>query len=149
MRMALASAFLITLGHIPEVVAEDAEIRLLCQPTAAGGVYFDESTQEWQGTRFNPGKDGFVLTNTFKGPNADWYEGFAFYAVSIGQDHASGGCETEADSSGRLTCFYSGQHLYVNLETNRYLVLYPHGYIDGVDNNDNTPYAKVGTCTRF
>jgi hypothetical protein len=148
-RLAYASAVVASLAFTTEGKSEEAEIRLLCKPTASGGVFFNETTKAWEGTVFLPGEDGFILTNSFKGPNADRYEGFAFHAIPVGMNNATGGCETEANSSGRLTCFYSGQHLYVNLQTNRYLELYPHGYIDGEDNNDNTPFAKIGTCTRF
>ena len=91
MRLAHASAIVAFFTFTTEGNAEEAEIRLLCQPTAAGGVFFNEITKEWDGTRFTAAGDGFILTNAFKGPNADWYKGFAFHAVPVGQDNATGG----------------------------------------------------------
>ena len=36
-----------------------------------------------------------------------------------------------------------------NLTNNRFLSIYDFGYIDGRDNNDETPSVSGGTCTKI
>jgi hypothetical protein len=37
----------------------------------------------------------------------------------------------------------------INLVTNRFFAAYLQGYIDGKENNDNTPAVLAGTCTKI
>jgi hypothetical protein len=36
-----------------------------------------------------------------------------------------------------------------NLRTNRFLGAYLEGYVDGKDNNDDTPFVSGGTCSKI
>ena len=48
-----------------------------------------------------------------------------------------------------LDCVDPPREYEFNLRTNRFLVYYRSGYLDGKDNNDNTPSMSGGTCTRI
>lgn len=52
------------------------------------------------------------------------------------------------DSDG-FTCHGSLQQYLFNLKTNRFMALYAVGYVDGADNNDDTPSVAGGVCTKI
>ena len=37
----------------------------------------------------------------------------------------------------------------INTNTGRYMRVYPFGFIDGIDNNNNTPLIEIGKCSPF
>ena len=39
--------------------------------------------------------------------------------------------------------------LKVSLENGRFLQTYSSGYVDGANNNDNTPHVEIGTCSKL
>ena len=51
--------------------------------------------------------------------------------------------------SGYFRCTAGLIDYVFNVNTGRFLQSYLAGYVDGEDNNDNTPYVAAGTCTKL
>jgi hypothetical protein len=48
-----------------------------------------------------------------------------------------------------LRCRANESDYTFNLKNSRFLSVYPNGYVEGEDNNDNTPHVSGGTCTKI
>jgi hypothetical protein len=48
-----------------------------------------------------------------------------------------------------VTCLQNFEEIKINLEKLRFLSVYLYGYVDGQDNNDNTPFVKAGPCVKI
>jgi hypothetical protein len=118
----------------------------------------------WQSTTFIPsGK--FVLHLKFlrSGIRKDFFdkdEPVNDYTVTItnaGENYANpcqqyGGEGTDGISVGKwntFRCTSALQDYFFSLKTNRFLVAYMVGYLDGRDDNSNTPSMSGGTCTKI
>jgi hypothetical protein len=55
-------------------------------------------------------------------------------------------CKSEPTA---ITCDTSYGQFRLSKLTRRYVESYVEGYWDGVDNNDNTPYVKIGSCAEM
>ena len=132
-----------------------------CEAQFSGGLAFSETTKRWGATTFRP-SDKFVLKLKYLekrlekdalGKPVERYH----YRITT----------TDAGQSDPMPCFdfrneqatvWIGNGLYFNcegvtrtyifnLKANRFLSTYLNGFIDGVDNNDNTPFVAGGLCT--
>jgi hypothetical protein len=122
-----------------------SEERYLCETVTSGGVRYDTTSKEWVGTRFKTTKSLIISKPTDGGP----YEGRAFVVTKLGTSYASGSCAKPFDSEGNLKCGMLFGELLFNKNTMRFLSTYMFGYLDGIDNNDNTPAISIGVCSPF
>jgi len=136
-----------------------------CTEKFSGGVQYNKTLQQWEGTSFVPGK-GFVVKLSFRetvkntlGTDEDAYD------VTITEEGTSptrfNGCVVLArlpsepqppliDEFSDLSCTdEAGLTVYkFNFRTRRFLKIYTAGYLFG-DNNDDTPAISGGLCTKI
>lgn len=133
-----------------------------CVVEMAGGLYYDESSKRWRSGTFHT-DDKFVLKlkylRTQMGKdfvNRD--EAIQTFNVAI----VEGGSNTDAECRSRdwsevvevrpnnyIVCNAVLSDYIINLSNNRFLRNYMSGYVDGADNNKNTPAISGGTCTKI
>jgi hypothetical protein len=53
------------------------------------------------------------------------------------------------DDDGNLECIAETRSFKFNLGTKRFISAFLHGYVDGIENNDNTPMVTGGTCAEI
>jgi len=128
---------------------------------AAGGLSYDERAKKWEGAAFNA-RDKFVLRLKFLrirvqksifGKDETVYD-YSVTTTKAGSNSPSP-CETHSETYvtvtelGWVVCHSDFQEYRVALKANRFLRGYLLGYIDGKDNNQNTPSIEGGTCTKI
>jgi hypothetical protein len=141
-----------------------------CTSEAVGGVHFDEVINKWTSTNFEPSAQHIVKIepqSLFKDNIFD--EMRTVYTISIsahGKESTSNAysdyCYTRNDDLrkanpqwnfiydlGGFNCMVVGGEWSMSLKSMRYLNTYTWGYVDGVDNNDNTPTVEIGKCTKI
>jgi hypothetical protein len=69
--------------------------------------------------------------------------------TDAGTDNASSCSVTVRDEVGRFRCSLLLEDFIVNVKALRFLLIYPVGYVDGLDTNANTPAISGGTCTKI
>lgn len=118
----------------------------LCSPVANGGIYYNEQSKKWSGTSFSTSTELFTIQGNYQGNGSD--ERYPFQIIKMGEKYPSGYCEQGFSDAGWLLCQSFGP-FYFSRETMRYMSFYNFGYLDGVDNNDNTPVLEVGECVQI
>jgi len=121
-----------------------AEERYLCETTTAGGIGYETTTEEWVGQRFIANAK-YIISEP--NPEHTW-EKSAFVITEVGDNFPSGFCAEPFNSGGYLSCDMIGDFLF-NKNTLRFISVYMHGYLDGVENNDNNPHVAIGVCSPF
>jgi len=116
----------------------------ICIPDSATGFSYNESTKKWERAKFNVNSAKKIL----KKNGAVWE--WRVFGEKYGWSNCGGGDsknEIEFNSSGFMFCDVLGGHIRMSKNTLRYVETYEIGFIDGKDNNDNTPFIEIGTCT--
>lgn len=129
--------------------------RYFCVDEFTGGLAFDEQLKRWKSTTFRP-SGRFVLSVSPMGADGKSDRG-SRYEVSIadsGSDYRipcfnlfSKDRIPRLNTIGEMRCYSNLQDYVFNFNTMRYLRTYQHGYVDGTENNDNTPSIAGGVCT--
>jgi hypothetical protein len=133
-----------------------------CTVKFAGGLEYDNSLKEWQGAILKPSRN-FVMKLTFRQAvkgQADEYDKAQTddhdeYDVTITEEgDASVSCleSREKFSSitryGFLECSRMGLIEYkFNFINHRFIEIYKGGYINGANDNNDTPKMSGGVCT--
>ncbi|MGY4502000.1 hypothetical protein ACVWYH_005957 [Bradyrhizobium sp. GM24.11] len=142
-----------------------ADASYFCTVESSGGIAFNKSTNKWESTRFRP-TEKFVLKMTFsrsfnrKGAfDAERVDENFVTLTAAGKSYASpcvnyffyGHSEDNSVPvvDNFFRCSASSQDYMFNLNTHRFLQTYLAGYVDGTDNNDDTPSVAAGTCTKI
>jgi hypothetical protein len=133
----------------------------LCIPDAAGGVYFDEASKRWQGAIFNVEDKKLVVSikvlglKEYKILFSTLSEMVLDYEVKVSVIGREGlYCNTPNGEplaiyeSGIFQCGLLYKYRF-DLNKLRYVEFYTAGFVDGIDNNDNTPAVTVGRCSKF
>lgn len=144
--------------------AQEKEVSYFCASEFAGGVAYNAVGKRWQGTTFRT-RDKFVLKLKLIESAAEQHVGtgkYDIYSVTItlgGTNFASpcvkGGMGMEdarkilVGRSGVVECGADLTEYRFNIRNNRFIAAYLAGYVDGVDNNNNTPSIDGGTCTKI
>ncbi len=121
-------------------VSSVANATWLCIADKSTGFTVENGT--WVTARFNVADDKFLLkedpeTKTFRWQEfGDKYKGFPCKAFG------------DKDEPTLFECS-SLIHALINVKTLRFMTWYPVGYVDGRDNNANTPYIAIGRCSKF
>lgn len=109
----------------------------LCVSEAAGGVSYNSSTKKWRGTVFRIDEEKFLI---IKKDNKWTMKEFgkSFEAEC-----------TQPNEFGVMSCNKLLGDFNFSTKTRRYLSTYIAGYIDGSNNNDNTPNIQIGVCSKL
>lgn len=139
----------------------------LCIADASGGIRYDDASNQWVGTRFNTDKryiltakaNGLVNDPIFDLPKMTYIITWKQHGANW--DEFMSGCWTVSDELrkinpmssyldfGSLNCRAYGGPLTVNFNNLRFMSTYLYGFVDGMDNNENTPFIHVGKCTKI
>ena len=123
-------------------ISQDAYI---CIPTARTGFSMNLSTKKWEQTRFRIDDDKKILKK-----NNDKWEWRKFGVNYSYSDCTSGGDPNSKggfNSAGFMFCSTIAGNMRISKNTLRYIETFEYGYFDGKDNNDNTPFIEIGTCS--
>jgi hypothetical protein len=128
-----------------------------CKVEFTGGLAYDAESKSWQSTTFKPkGKFIFrlklVKTETEKiGSHAVTYEATVTEAGRNREVSCAGGKDktTSADQDGTLDCATALYQYRFNLKNNRFLRAYLAGYVNGMNENSDTPGVSGGTCIKI
>lgn len=127
-----------------------------CVPEWSGGGIYNQSVKRWQAATFRINEeDKFFLKLQFIAKdteNADHYR----VTITNSGSNSPRSCFTDnllsdviVDRQGVIRCNRELLLVKVSMKTNRFLMTYPVGYIDGMDNDSYTPFMTGGTCTRI
>jgi len=160
----LLSAPMFLMSAVSVKAIEPKDVSYFCVAEAAGGLSFSAPQKKWVGTVFKV-TEKFVLRlkyidakfGTGKWDKDELYTNFEVALTPAGTNSESrclqlGSGDKKSVSVSQydsFTCSASIEEYYFNLKTNRYLNVYPFGYVDGTDSNENTPSVTGGVCTKI
>jgi hypothetical protein len=123
---------------------------------------FSDKTKDWHGAVFSPPHTNFVLRLEDPGTTASGKRSADARRVTITPEGASDLSECldvskelmEMDrvelNDSILRCMAMGGVQYqINIANNRFMKIYPFGYINGEDINSDTPAITGGRCTKL
>lgn len=158
-RVAIFAVVMLTAGPAMAQEMTDYSGSYICIDEFGGGLRYDETAKRWQSAKFNPtGRFVLSLTMTNSRPaweGSDLMEGVYDATVSeFGRtepDVCYGGGEGgKVEMWGpTLRCTAALESIVINLETMRFLSAYQVGFVEGEDNNNNTPWMMGGTCAKI
>lgn len=163
MRWLITAILCLSNAHAQALAARNAAY--YCTPEAASGLSFDNNTKKWVSARFKPDK-AFVLKFSFESSAREKMFEQAKDPSTVNRFRVT---STDAGSTSDLPCFNRKNHkspveiwddgwvqcnaglseIIFNPETLQFLKVYLVGYVDGVDNNDDTPSLTGGVCTKI
>ena len=132
----------IALVYASAVIGQEAYI---CLPSVISGFHFKSSSGNWEQSRFRIGDKKKILKKTDN--KWEWKAFGEKYSFSTCGDSTESTPTDGFNSAGFIFCDLLGGHLRMNKNSLRYIETYEIGYVDGKDNNDNTPYIEIGTCS--
>jgi hypothetical protein len=107
----------------------------LCIADATTGFRYDNNSKEWVKTSFKTADEKYILKKNQEG--WEWLEFGSKTGMQCG----------EINEYGWLHCTLWVGSLKFNKNNLRYLRTYDAGYVDGKNNNDNTPVISIGKCS--
>lgn len=134
----------------------------LCVATAAGGISFDDVSKTWRGTMFAIDKERLIVRVTLVGkmqkspyPGAP-NETAMGYKVEVAEPGNKStvncldaeGSTVSISQNGYLSCS-DFEEFKFNFENLRYMSIYSFGFINGENDNSDTPHITIGECSRF
>jgi len=125
------------------VLAEKEQKNYLCIAETSGNIAFNDDTGKWEGSNSEAGNKFLLKINDKE------YLSFAATVTNFGQKKPMFIClkgDEHTYAKSQICKGFYGRFVY-SLETLRFLRSYLAGYIDGKDNNNNTPYIQIGTCS--
>lgn len=134
----------------------------ICVGEAAGGIRYDDKTKKWIPTHFRVDNDKFIIKVTATG-RTTYDTGFSPVETVMGYSveysvpgsgdtqecYLPEGVNGKIVTNGRFRCQSALTRYQFNLISMRYMEAYESGFIDGEDNNDNTPSITIGYCSKF
>jgi hypothetical protein len=154
---ALFGALLLALSCGQAEAQEPKTEAYICKVEFTGGLAYDVESKSWRSTTFQP-KGKFIFrvksakTETEKiGLRAVNYEATVTEAGRNREVSCAGGKDktTSADQDGTLDCATALYEYKFNLKNNRFLRAYLAGYVNGLNENSDTPGVSGGTCTKM
>jgi hypothetical protein len=127
-----------------------------CVPEWSGGGIYNQSVKRWQATSFHINdEDKFVLQLHFIATDTQNYDHYRVTITNAGSNTPRS-CFTDnllsdvtVDGLGVIRCNRDLILFKFSMKTNRFLMTYSVGYIDGIDIDGDTPFLTGGTCTRM
>jgi len=153
----LIGALLLALSCGKAEAQEPKTEAYVCKVEFTGGLAYDAESKSWQSTTFQPkGKFifrlKFVRTETEKiGLHGVNYEATVTEAGRNREISCAGGKDktTSPDQDGTLDCTTALYQYRFNLKNNRFLRAYLAGYVNGMNENSDTPGVSGGTCIKM
>jgi hypothetical protein len=136
--------------------AEGRDAAYFCVQEAAGGLWYNTGTKKWEGAIFRP-DNKFVLRMKYAATRTSDREAVSLFRITVtpsGSNYASPCVEFPSDtvelsSTGWMRCNANVTDYQFNINTNRFLAMYAVGYVNGRDDNSDTPSVSGGTCTKI
>lgn len=135
-----------------------ASSSFFCAAEFVGGLAYNVYQKHWESATFTPTQK-FVLTIKVVSTRVEDSESIDDLIVTVtpsGSSFAapcsrSGGAQQSTIPSmyGLIQCVANVTEYTINRRNNRFLASYSYGYINGKDNNDDTPTMSGGTCTKI
>jgi hypothetical protein len=130
-----------------------------CTEEFSGGLAFDAANDRWRGNAFRVFEKftlqmrfmGTTVRKSTVGDGRRVSEFDVYLADATGRDPQpcfGGDGRPVAVENGQVSCKKGLYDYKFNLTTNRFLYSYMIGYIDGRNDNENTPHITGGTCAR-
>lgn len=155
--------FVVLLGLLSPAGAQTFSGSYYCVTEFAGGLSFDESRKAWGSARLQ-NENKFVLRLRYEGAvkqkdalSDTLWENYTVTLTAEG-DKYTVSCTSDFDypsktilvgGYGYVSCTSDLTLYRFNLRTNRFLTAYLQGFVNGADNNDNTPNVAGGLCTKI
>jgi hypothetical protein len=130
MKLAWLGLILIALSS-PSFAAD----RWFCAANVSDGFAYDQ-TEGWHTAVFNTRKLHYILGKDDNG---------FFVWTPLGRKEGLG-CIQNVFHKG-YSCGNEDEGAIINLDTLRFTSWYHYGYVDGSDDNDNTPSIEIGQCS--
>lgn len=125
-----------------------------CKVEFTGGLAYDANSKSWRSTTFQPkGKFVFRLKSV-KPEKIDLHAVDYEATVTEAGKNREVSCvrgkdkTTNADQDGTVSCATALFDYKFNLKNNRFLRAYLAGYVNGLNENSDTPGVSGGTCTK-
>lgn len=141
--------------------AQAPDAAYFCREEFIGGLTFDSTSRQWRGAVFTNLRN-FVLRLKSAGQTGDGKYVLDTFNVTATREGAkvSADClDLSKDVSAMdrivvgknniLRCFAGATEYQFNRANNRFLATYAYGYVNGADNDDDTPYVSGGRCTKI
>lgn len=148
----------LTIAVISSAKTQTLEASYFCSAESSGGLFYDARMRSWRGSIFDA-KDKFVLgikTLASRMESGETVDELLVTITKSGSDYPSPCSDLIGSPHKTVTAKYGVIRCKANLtdyvigtETNRFLMIYGFGYVDGKENNDNTPSVTGGTCTKI
>lgn len=133
-----------------------------CVTEFAGGLSYDEGRNTWESARLRTDTK-LVLRLKYEGTvkhkdgmGETLWENYTVTLTTAGEEYAAP-CTSDFEypiktvlvgGYGHVACTANLTLYRFNLRNNRFLAAYLQGFINGADNNDNTPNVAGGRCTK-
>jgi hypothetical protein len=149
-----------TLALLQPAFSQSKDRAYYCVVEMSAGLALDRTSKKWDATTFRVDQK-FVLHMKYGGSRMAKVIGeevqVSDYDITItdaGTDFDRPCSNNQKmvtihDDDGGFRCGTITEDFFVNIKTLRFLRIYPLGYVDGQDNNDNTPSVSGGTCTKI
>jgi len=136
----------VAIGHAQQPI----EGAYSCTAESSGGIFYNDRTKKWEGTRFRPFSK-FVLKLKYARTGAQGDEYAATVTSSSGSESSCASTRTQlvqVDEVGFLACRTEFYNYKFNLKSGRFIEVYLMGYVSGRDTNDDTPMVSGGSCIK-
>jgi hypothetical protein len=158
----LSIALTLLFGIWDCAIAQNEE-SYFCETEAVGGLSYDATDKKWKGTSFNDRNKFALRVQIIEPSNTKERKAYDNFRVTITPYGESKGSDcTNLNAWGKIRFFLNDNlasyiwcdiggivDFAFNSQTNRFLKIYPVGFLDGKESNDNTPYIAGGTCTKL
>lgn len=114
----------------------------MCTPEASGGLGYEKTTNSWNASSFDTGRNYIVKVNDKEHPS------YAATVTYLNETLPSYLCKEETTVNALVCNSFLGQ-LNFSKEKLRYIESYMFGYVQGKDNKYNAPKVTVGTCSPY
>lgn len=123
--------------------------KYICVGDKSTGFRWDGKA--WGMAKFNVSTDRYLIEEIK--PETVFSQTFNFHVKKFGSDKIEHRCERATMGNGEkwpvIVCGGLGYGLMMNTTTLRYQETYGLGYVDGTDDENNTPSMTIGTCTKL
>jgi hypothetical protein len=128
----------------------------VCKVEFTGGLAYDVGSKSWRSMTFQP-KGKFIFRLKFAKTQAEKIDlhvvDYEATVTESGKNREVScvrgkGKTTSADQDGTLDCATALFEYKFNLKNNRFLRAYLVGYVNGMNENSDTPYVSGGTCIK-
>ena len=141
--LSVVLALMLVAGPVPLGKAATAdEMQWICIADSATG--FSYQGGKWVPTNFSvEGKRYLISKKQYRQNKND----MRYHVTKIGERHAYACQKDSPNEFGMVFCQDLLTEFKINVTALRYMSIYSVGYFDGSDDDSNTPYIEIGTCS--